>query len=61
MIGGIFAISRRFYEQIHGYDEELLLWGGENIDLSFKVCILLNALHIYVFYIPYKQLFLYIR
>ena len=37
MVGGIFAIKRSFYEKINGYDESLLLWGGENIDLSFKV------------------------
>jgi len=37
MPGGLFAMDRAFFNQLGQYDPEILYYGGEHIELSFKV------------------------
>uniref|UniRef100_UPI0037E8F0D7 polypeptide N-acetylgalactosaminyltransferase 6-like n=1 Tax=Semicossyphus pulcher TaxID=241346 RepID=UPI0037E8F0D7 len=36
-VGGLFSVSKWYFEHIGTYDDQMEFWGGENLEMSFRV------------------------
>jgi len=39
MSGGLYVISRSWFNDLGGYDVGMDMWGAENLEMSFRVSI----------------------
>lgn len=53
MAGGLFSIDKEYFYELGAYDEGMDIWGGENLEMSFRVWL---SFYI-IFVLPKRHIF----